>query len=315
MIFLHNDSLRVQVFPVGATLAGLWLRGTAAHSLVLGTENGAGYDNELTYAGAVVGPVANRLRNARAKLDRQILTLPANDGNHTLHGGPDGLHRDMWEVSDQTTDTVTLHTKRAQGEGGLPGNRTFQVQYALNDPMCLNVILSATTDADTLINLAHHPYWNLDDSEDVSGHTLKVHATEYLPTDADTLPNGVRVPVAGSPYDFRKPRPIPVSQSLDASICLSENRRDSPVTAAVLTGSTGVSMTIDTTEPGLQIYNGSGLPLSSLTLHDGRTLAPFAGVALEPQGWPDAPNHPDFPSIVLRRGQQYRQITRYRFSV
>ncbi|WP_298835649.1 aldose epimerase family protein [uncultured Roseobacter sp.] len=315
MIFLQSDTLRAQIFPEGATLGGLWLRDKVSHSLVLGTATGAGYDSDLVYAGAIVGPVANRLRDARARLGDQILTLPANDGAHSLHGGPGGLHRDIWQVEHETQDSVVLSTRRVDGAGGMPGNRDFSVRYSLEAAMCLSVTITVSTDTDTLISPAHHPYWNLDGSHDVSGHRLQVMADNYLPVDGDTLPTGRVADVAETSYDFRTPRAVPVDQTLDANLCLAENRRRDPVAVAHLTGGYGTAMTIETTEPGLQVYNGSGLPQSDLVLHDNRRPQPFAGIALEPQGWPDAPNQPHFPSVLLRRSQQYRQVTRYLFSV
>ncbi|WP_300030786.1 aldose epimerase family protein [uncultured Roseobacter sp.] len=314
MIFLNTSELRAQILPRGATLAGFWFHPGARHSLVLGTPDGRGFDRELTYAGAIVGPVANRLRGASVTINGVTHGLPANDNGNTLHSGPLGLHATEWAVTEQSDDQVILQADLADGTCGLPGNRRFSASYSLLPGATLSLEITATTDRDTLINPAHHPYWCLDAGPGIPDHRLQVMAETWLPTDDATLPRGTVAPVAGSDYDFARMRPVPVDRPLDASLCLSPQQRPDPQKAAILTGPNGLTMTIDTTEPGLQIYNGSGLPEDGPALHDGRRLQPFAGLALEPQGWPDAPAHADFPSILLPAGEIYRQVTRYHFS-
>lgn len=313
MIKLKTATLEAWVHPYGATLAGLWIKGTA-RSLVLGFAGPSGFKAEPIYAGAIVGPVANRIAKGRIAMDRNEWQMPCNDGENALHSGPDGLHAHVWDIRAQSDTQVTLTTDVPDGGIGLPGQRRIEARYVLNEDNTLDLFLSAISDKDTIMNLAHHPYWTLDKHDDVSRHILRVQAETYLPTGPDMIPTGQIAPVAQSDYDFRTFRPVPVDRTLDANLCLAQDKRQSPKPAAVLQGPTGLTLEVETTEPGLQVYNGSGLPTSDTRMHPGQRLAPFAGVALEPQGWPDAPHHAQFPSIALRALQMYRQHTRYKIS-
>jgi aldose 1-epimerase len=295
MIRLKSDTLEAWVHPTGATLVGLWLRGRP-RSLVLGFAGASGYARIPIYAGAIVGPVANRIAKGQLTIGNDPWQMQTNDGPHALHSADQGLHARHWTIRSKSRHQVTLTCDLPDGDAGLPGNRVIEARYILQDEGGLDVHMSAISDRDTVMNLAHHPYWNLDGRETVSRHTLQIHAYQYLPTD----------------YDFRQFTALPVDRTLDANLCLARARRVTPALAAELVGSTGVHLTIETTEPGLQVYNGSGLPDIRVPMHPGQRLGPCAGIALEPQSWPDAPNNPEFPSISLPGGQMYRQHTRYR---
>lgn len=313
MITLKNRNLTAHVLPLGATLVGLWHK-DLPHSLVLGSTDAGAYKTDLKYAGAIVGPVANRIGQGRVKIDGSDWQMSQNEGAHCLHSGPNGLHSLDWRVTEHTQTAVTLVCNLPEKAIGLPGNRTVTVQYSLHDTDTLSVQIDATTDAVTIMNPAHHPYWNLDGSNTVKDHLLSVPARTYLQTDKTNVPTGEHVPVTGTDYDFRTPALIPTDRSLDANLCLATSRRDTPELAATLCVPNGPTLTIEATEPGLQVYNGSGLQSGGTVLHDGTTLHPFAGVALEPQGWPDAPNHHSFPSVLLHPNETYSQNTLYRIS-
>jgi aldose 1-epimerase len=265
------------------------------------------------YAGAIVGPIANRIAGGQVRMDRATWQMPLNDGGNTLHSGPAGLHVVTWQVLSQSETSVNLAADLADGAAGLPGHRRIEVRYEIQGAN-LDLQLSAISDKDTYLNLAHHPYWTLDKHDTIGRHRLRVHAERYLPTDDQLIPTGDIAPVADTPYDFREARTVPDDISLDATLCLSQDRRPSPRQAATLMGPTGICLDIETTEAGLQVYNGSHLPTANTRMHPGQRLAPFAAMALEPQGWPDAPNHAAFPSILLRAHRVYRQHTRYLFS-
>lgn len=311
MIRLKSDTLEAWVHPTGATLVGLWLRGRP-RSLVLGFAGASGYARIPIYAGAIVGPVANRIAKGQLTIGNDPWQMQTNDGPHALHSADQGLHARHWTIRSKSRHQVTLTCDLPDGDAGLPGNRVIEARYILQDEGGLDVHMSAISDRDTVMNLAHHPYWNLDGRETVSRHTLQIHANQYLPTDAEMIPTGQIADVAHTDYDFRQFTAIPVDRTLDANLCLARARRVTPALAAELVGSTGVHLTIETTEPGLQVYNGSGLPDIRVPMHPGQRLGPCAGIALEPQSWPDAPNNPEFPSISLPGGQMYRQHTRYR---
>ena len=313
MIKLESKTLTAHIIPYGATLAGLWHRDTA-NSLVLGSPEADAYADALSYCGAIVGPVANRIARAKIDVGGSQWSMQANEGENCLHSGSSGVHAKDWRVSDLSATSVTLTLQLPHGDGGLPGNRSLIARYQVTDTSFLNLAMRVYSDADTAINLAHHPYWNLDSSATISDHLLQVHAERYLPVNAQLLPTGQIASVGGSRYDFRSPRAVPTNFALDNNFCLSEKSLKIPELAATLTGSSGVAMRIETTEPGLQVYNGSGLGAVSWPMHDSRKLQPHAGIALEPQGWPAAPHHPRFPQIWLRAGETYRQETRYHIS-
>ena len=310
MITLRSNALTARILPFGATLAGLWYRGHAA-SLVIGSPDASAYRGPLRYSGAIIGPVANRISGAAVDVDATLYKMEANDGANCLHSGASGLHAQEWRVTHRSVAAVSLRCDLADGANGLPGNRRFDVHYSLTDDGVLFLEMTARSDRTTVVNLAHHPYWNLGPGDTIKDHHLMVRADTYLPVDPQTLPVGDRARVANTPYDFRTFRSIPTDQKLDASVCLAQGPRRHPAPAARLSAPSGLLLEISTTEPGLQIYNGSGLKDAEIPLYDQRVLRSFSGIALEPQGWPDAPRHRDFPSIVLRAGQTYRQTTTY----
>ena len=309
-LHIGSDTLEVTILPLGASLVGVRFAGQS-RNLVLGFADPADHARVSVYAGAIVGPVANRIRNGRVTLEGQTHQMPLNEAARTtLHSGPDGLHAQVWEVQDRGPDQVTLTCALPDGACGLPGNRSFTARYRVEDST-LTCTLDATTDQTTAINLAAHPYWNLDGSADVSGHMLHVCADTYLPTDAGNLPTGEQAPVTGTAFDFTTPRAVPLTPELDVNYCLRKRCAPSPLPAAYLRGSDGTTLCIETTAPGLQVYNGAYLPETAPVWQDGPKVTPFAAIALEPQHWPDAPHHADFPQITVMPKRHYRQISRY----
>ncbi|MBW4708099.1 galactose mutarotase [Roseobacter sp. YSTF-M11] len=313
MIVLTSDMLEAHILPRGATLAGLWMKGIR-HSLTLGFEQAASFEACPIYAGALVGPVANRVADGRVQIGSRCYRMPANEGTTCLHSGDHGFHALEWNVSRQSARSVTLQLELPHMANGLPGRRVIAARYDLLPGATLALTITASSDRDTVMNVAHHPYWCLDGHRDVSRHRLQIDAESYLPVTGAGLPTGQITPVAGTSYDFRTPRSVPVDRSLDANLCLSRAATAAPRRAASLTGSNGLTLGIETTEPGLQVYNGSGLPDAAPKALQRQKIGPFAGIALEPQGWPDAPNHPEFPRISLTAGAHYSQETLYRFT-
>lgn len=295
----------------GASLIDLRLDGVE-HPLVLGLERLQDYAaGHAQYMGATAGRMANRVGGARFSLDGTEHRTDVNfRGRHTLHGGAAGTGKRVWTLADKGRESVAFSLLLADGEMGFPGAMEVTARFACEAGTLLRVEYRATCEAVTLCNLAHHSYWNLDGSSDINGHSLTVRADRYLPVDDDLIPIGV-APVDGTAFDFRAGRALPGEHLLDHNLCLSDARvalRDVAVLRA-----RGLMMTLATTEPGLQVYDGAlvNTPVPGL---DGRTYRAHAGVALEPQVWPDAPNHEGFPSAVLRPGETYRQTTTYRFS-
>lgn len=309
-ITLSEGGLALRLLTLGATVQDLRLEGVD-RPLVLGAEGPAAYAGPLLYAGAIVGPVANRIGGASARVGGRLCRFEANEGPTLLHSGASGLHARIWEIEATGPDHATLICHLGDGDGGFPGNRTIRAAFALSAPGTLTLTLTAESDAATLLNLAHHGYWNLDGTADMRGHRLSVRADTYLGTDASLIPEGLPRPVDGTPFDLREGRKLSDMPPLDHNFCLAPARR--PVTeAATLTGGSGVRLRIETTEPGLQVYDGRHLAVLPGLGLGGRGYGRFAGIALEPQLWPDAPNRPDFPPALLRPGETYRQVTRFR---
>ncbi|MEX0368348.1 MAG: aldose epimerase family protein [Ruegeria sp.] len=293
---LYSDRLTARVDPDGARLRDLRLDG--GPNLVLDVDDGVSPALRDAYAGAIVGPVANRVRGGRVPMGRRVYQMSCNENGVTaLHSGPDGLDRQVWRVTDHRPARLALHVTLPDGHGGLPGTREIEAVYAL-ESNALRLDILMTTDAPTPASIAHHPYWRVDPD-----HQLMIHADTYLPTDAENLPTGDIVHVGGTALDHRTPRPI--ATGTDHNFCVGATRRDAPADVAELRTGTHV-LRIASTEPGLQAYSGAFLPDLPAA-----SIGPLAGIALEPQGWPDAVNHPDFPDVIVTPDHPYVQITTY----
>ncbi|AMJ63393.1 aldose epimerase family protein [Bosea sp. PAMC 26642] len=295
--------------------------------VVLGFDNLADYPTHSPHMGAIAGRYANRIAHGRFMLDGKDYQAPLNqDGRHSLHGGEAGFSKLPWTIVHHDAACVTLALVSPDGDAGYPGTLQVWCRYSLVGDATLRIELSATTDAATIVNLAHHSYFRLDDAPDILDHELELRANLTTPVDADLIPDGALDHVAGTPFDFRKPRPIRRHAADGARIWYDHNfmlRRDrrEPSVAAGLelahaatlrSARSGLSMQLWTTEPALQVYDGAKLKIPVPGL-DGERYGACAGIALEPQHVPDSPNLPHMPSTVLRPGEVYRQVSEYRF--
>lgn len=317
VITLSAGPLTARVLSYGAILADLVLAtAERERSLVLGYDGLDAYVAQDAYLGAVAGRCANRIRDGRFELDGAVRRLARNDGGrHHLHGGDTGFDKRLWTIAEAAPDAVTLTRVSPDGEEGYPGTIEVRCRYAL-DPSGLTITLSATTDAPTLVNLATHAYFALDDDPTILDHHLEVPADRWTPVDGDLIPTGELAPVAGTPFDFRRLRPIrdPGRSEpflYDHNLVLSDAPAAAPrQVARLLSPKSGVSLAIASTEPGLQVYTGNFLPPKA-PLRGGRPMVRHGGICLEPQRFPDAIHHPRFAGAVLRPGETYRQVTRY----
>ena len=305
-ITLSAGDLTVSILTLGAIVQDVRLAGVP-HSLTLGSDNLADYENGMGYHGALVGPIANRISNARVRLEGMMYELERNEnGNCHLHSGSDGTHAQIWKIADQSQSSVTLTLDLPDGVNGLPGRRKVTATFTVTAPASLTLEVTGTTDTKTVMNFANHSYWNMDGSDTWEGHSLQIAADSYLPVNDMTAPTGDQLDVNGTDMDFRTARIFDKgSPALDHNFCLS----DSPTAVRdvlTLTGTSGVSMTIATTEPGIQVYDGRGAQRPG--------KGTYEGLAIEPQRWPDAPNHSAFPSIAVTPDAPYRQTTRWTFS-
>ncbi|MBM9593651.1 aldose epimerase family protein [Roseitranquillus sediminis] len=310
-IVLSDGELTVGLLTLGAILQDVRLRGVPL-GLTLGSPGLDAYLGPMRFHGAVIGPVANRIAGAHARIDGVPHRFPANFGSHTLHSGDAGTQGKVWRIEAADVASATLAIDLPADEGGFPGNRTLRATWHLAPPAGIELIVTAETDAPTLMMVAHHPYWNLDGTDTWDGHALEVEADRYLPADAVDLPTGEVLDVSGTPYDFREPRIVPREPLYDNSLCLADARRQL-TRVARLRGRSGLALDIATTEPALHLYGGHGADTSGVAGHDGRRYGPRAGLALEPQFWPAASGYTHFPDITLRPGNDWRQHTRYDF--
>ncbi len=268
-----------------------------ARSVVLGYDDPADYATDPYYHGAICGRVANRIRASRFTLDGREVILPANDGPNQLHGGPAGISKQHWEMEeDRAANAVRLSRVSPDGEGGYPGRAVFEVIVSLTDTR-LTYDMRVEVDRPTPINLALHNYYNLTGGE-IWDHVLTIPADEYLVTDSDLIQTGQRAPVAGSRYDFRKPTRVgdnaPGREMMDACLILAPGAKP----AATLTAPGAPSLAFFTDQPSIQVYNANTL---------GAPFTPFTAICLEPEGFPDAVNHPDYPSQIVHPGAPYIQ--------
>lgn len=330
VVLTSPGGLEARVMEWGATLRDLLVPrpGGGRQRVVLGLAEIADYPKHASHMGAIAGRYANRIGQGRFTLDGQTYQLPLNqDGRHSLHGGGQGFGKRPWTIVDHDAASVTLALVSPDGDAGFPGRLALWCRYSLVGEATLRIELSATSDAATVVNLAHHSYFKLDDGPDILDHELEIRANLITPVDADLIPDGSLAPVAGTPFDFRKPRPVRLADPdgsriwYDHNFMLRRDRRE-PSAAAGLelahaatlrSPLSGLAMQLWTTEPALQVYDGFKLNTAVAGL-DGQPYRANAGIALEPQHVPDSPNLPHFPSTVLRPGAAYRQVSEYRFN-
>ncbi|MEM9247482.1 MAG: aldose epimerase family protein [Pseudomonadota bacterium] len=295
-ITLDAHGFRAHVLTLGGILQSMtaWAR-----ELTLGAEDLGAYDRDassggpMQYHGAIIGPVAGRVRDATGLLDGAEIRLEASAGADALHCGSAGLHTKVWAIEGVSSGAVTLSTTSAPGEGGLPGTRRFRARYALV-PEGLHLTLDAESDAPTWVNLTQHSYWQLHDAPTIDGQALEIAASRYLPIDDRTLPSGEIAEVAGSRFDFRQARPLRAEDRLDHCFCLDTPGLGVPATR--LLGADGVTLEVRTDAPGMQVFT-----------MDFEREPRRRGIAFEAQDWPDAPNHAAFPSIRLDAGAPWRR--------
>jgi aldose 1-epimerase len=304
-IRLGDGTVSASILTYGARLRDLAFDGgDGPKSRVLGFATLAKYLADRSYAGSVVGRYANRIAEGRFVLDGRSFQLTRNEGPTHLHGGASGFSHRNWRIVDRGLQHVTLELRSPANDEGYPGALTVRCTYRLAGSAALQLDFTATTDAPTIINLATHSYFNLDGTADILRHLLQIPAESYLPIDAGIIPTGEIAAVAGTPFDFRRLRPVGSGMHYDHNFVIDRQRVATPRLMARLDGpATGTRLEIHSTEPGLQFYDGAGFPGSR-----------HAGLCLEPQIFPNSPNQPGFPDATLRPGETYRQVTDYRFS-
>lgn len=307
---LATERIEVEILTFGAIIRDIVFDG---RSTVLGCDTLRDYETRSPYFGAIVGRCANRIARGRLELDGETHQLTLNEnGRHHLHGGAPGFSRRNWSLVDHDARSVTLRLVSEDGDQGYPGRVEATCRYALVGPAEVEFALEATTDRPTVVNLANHTYFNLTGEDVVDDHTVRIAAARHLPVDDELIPTGAIDPVEGTRFDFRQPRRIG-AERYDTPFVLDGGKTPHPRPVATVLGVNGVRLDIATTQPNIQFYTGQQTAPGTPG-RDGRRYGPGAGLCLETQGFPDAPNHPNFPSIALLPGETYRQVTRFAFS-
>jgi len=312
-IEITNGGLTATILPFGASLQDLRLDGVD-HPLVLGLADPKDYQTGAAYLGAIVGRCANRIAQGCYDLAGQTFQTDQNFlGRHTLHGGIDSVDKMVWSVVSRTKAALTLQLHLPDGHRGFGGALDVQVRYSIEAPATLRLEISAQGPAATPCNFAPHFYFNLNGEGDVRHHSLAIAAEHYLPVDDDLIPTGEVAEVAGTPFDFRNARQIG-DHPFDHNFCTSQGHRVCRPICTLTGAQSGITMTLASTEPGLQVYSGEFLDEPASKTLNGQPYSAFEGLALEPQGWPDAPNQPGFPSVILQPNETYLHVSEYAFS-
>lgn len=326
-IFTNGSGASLTVCNVGASIVSVRVpdKDGRLDDVVLGYAKGESYFADGPCLGKCPGRYANRIAAGKFTLDGKEYDLPVNNGPNHLHGGPEGFQNKLWE-SRKHKGGVEFKYVSADGEMGYPGNMVVVARYEWSESNEIRLTFTAKTDAPTVVNLTNHVYFNLNGKGSVLRHYLKLNASEYLPTDETLIPLGDSEPVAGTPMDFinaktlgrdiRKDFPaLKYGKGYDACWIIDGYVPGQLQEAAELySGQSGRVLTVSTTQPGVQIYTGNwleGCPAG----RRGRVYHDYCGVAIECQHFPDSPNHPDYPSTVLRPGKVFHEAIIFAFGV
>ena len=329
----NKNGMEVAISNYGGTVVSLKAPDNKGKfdDIVLGYDKVKDYEAGKAYFGAIIGRYGNRIGKAKFSIGKSNYTLATNNGENTLHGGNVGFNRRVWtakDVSGPTGAALELIYLSKDGEEGFPGNLSCKVVYTLTEQNSLKIDYSATTDKETVVNLTNHSYFNLtgQGNGDILQHHLLLHADRFTPVDAGLIPTGELRPVKGTPFDFLKPtaigarinqdeEQIKLGMGYDHNFVLNRGIKNGALALAAVVHepTTGRVLEVWTTEPGVQFYTGNFLDGTG-TGKGGKPYARRTAFCLETQHFPDSPNHPAFPSTLLKPGAHYRTTTVYKFS-
>lgn len=327
----NSKGAETQIITYGGTVVSLKVpdKNGKFADVVLGYDSIADYEKNQSYIGALIGRYGNRIAKGKFTLDGKEYILAKNNGENHLHGGPKGYDKVVWTAkpsTDKNGANLELTYLSKDGEEGYPGNLNIKVIYSLTENNELKIVYSATTDKNTVINLTHHSYFNLAGAGngDILNHQLTLYADKFTPTDDGSIPNGELKSVKGTPFDFLIPTAIGARISnaddqlkfgngYDHNWVLNKTDNSMTLAATVFEPTSGRTMEVYTTERGLQFYSGNYLE-GAIKGKSGQNYPRRTGFCLEAQNFPDAPNKPNFPSAVLKKGETYSQTTIYKFS-
>jgi len=321
---LKNAKVEARVTTYGATLVSVRTadrKGKVA-DVVLGFDNLKGFQEDTCFLGATVGRFGNRIAHGSFEIDGKKYQLPLNNGENSLHGGPDGFDKKIW-AAKPGANSVAFTLVSPDGEMGYPGTLTVEVVYTLEESS-LRIDYTAKTDKATVVNLTNHSYFNLhgDDQGDILDHEIEINADRFTPTNAGLIPTGELAAVAATPLDFRAStkigqridaayEPLILAGGYDHNFVLNGANGAMKQAAKLVDPVSGRTLTVSTTEPGIQLYTGNFLA-SALGRH-GEKYTKNKGLCLETQHYPDSPNQPAFPTTLLKVGETLRSTTVFTF--
>ena len=333
LYLLKNDQIKVYITNYGGRIVSLLTpdRSGQIGDVVLGFKS---IDDYLSangpYHGALIGRVGNRIAKGKFKLGSETYSLPINNNENHLHGGPEGFNNQVWEVKAADDSSITMNYFSSDGEMGYPGNLDVEVMYSLNDENELLITYKATTDKSTPVNLTNHAFFNLagEANGTINDHLLKLNADHFTPVDKTLIPLGENRSVEGTPFDFRTPKTIGRDLNLqetdlqmeygggyDHNFVLNKEKDvEMSLAAYVIDPKSGRRMDIFTEEPGIQFYGGNFMDGSDIGKY-GKKFLYRESFALETQHFPDSPNQPSFPNTILNPGEVYQSKSVYKFSV
>lgn len=298
------------------------------HDVVLGFDNVADYVNNPSDFGAAIGRYANRINKGKLVIDGDTIQLPVNNFGHCLHGGPQGWQYQVYEGQKVNDSTLTMTMHSPDGDQNFPGAVTATVTYTLTSDNALDIRYDATTDKKTVINMTNHSYFNLsgDPSQPATDHILYVNADNYTPVDSTYMTTGEILPVKDTPMDFNTPKAVGQDidkfdfvqlkngNGYDHNWVLNTNGDIHQLAAKLTSPTSGISLEVYTNEPGIQVYSGNFLD-GTLTGKKDIVYNKRASVCLETQHYPDSPNKPEWPSVILEPGQTYHSECIFKFTV
>jgi aldose 1-epimerase len=333
LYLLKNDQIKVYITNYGGRIVSILTpdRSGQIGDVVLGFKS---IDDYLSangpYHGALIGRVGNRIAKGKFKLGSETYSLPINNNENHLHGGPEGFNNQVWEVKAADDSSITMNYFSSDGEMGYPGNLDVEVMYSLNDENELLITYKATTDKSTPVNLTNHAFFNLagEANGTINDHLLKLNADHFSPVDKTLIPLGENRSVEGTPFDFRTPKTIGRDLNLQETdlqmeygggydhnfVLNKEKDGEMSLAAYVIDPKSGRRMDIFTEEPGIQFYGGNFMDGSDIGKY-GKKFLYRESFALETQHFPDSPNQPSFPNTILNPGEVYQSKSVYKFSV
>lgn len=325
----NNNGMEVCVTNFGARIVSVLVpdRDGIMRDVVLGFDNIKDYQNVKSDFGASIGRYANRINQGRITIDGEIIQLPQNNYGHCLHGGPNGWQYKVYKPVEVTRNSISFSLFSPDGDENFPGNVNAKVSYTLTDDNAIRIEYSATTDAKTVINMTNHSYFNLsgNPSNPAIDHILYINASNFTPVDSTFMTTGEIASVEGTPMDFTTPKAIgqdienPYRQlrngkGYDHNWVLDTKGNVNELAAKLSCPSTGIAVEVYTNEPGIQIYTGNFLK-GNVVGKNGVAYPCRASVCLETQHFPDSPNKPQWPSVLLEPGQKYYSECIYKFVV